>query len=218
MRILLITNNLNNMIIISNYINLNIDISSSVLLAQNINSANLLISEYDINLIILDENIFNYDFYTQYIKLIPIILITNSTQFQNTNYKFETFSTNCISNLSTIINKHITIFNNISKSRSAILNQLLNIGFNIKHRGTKYLAESILIFKYYCHTTNMKNIYSIIAQKYNTSGNNIKSNISKAINYMYYETDFSHLCSYFSLTEDIRPTAKQIILNISEKV
>ena len=29
--------------------------------------------------------------------------------------------------------------------------------------------------------------------------NNIKSNISKAINYMYYETDFSHLCSYFSL-------------------
>ena len=95
------------MIIISNYINLNIDISISVLLAQNINSANLIISEYDINLIILDENVFNYDFYTQYIKLIPIILITNSTQFQNTNYKFETFSTNCISNLSTIINKHI---------------------------------------------------------------------------------------------------------------
>ena len=103
-------------------------------------------------------------------------------------------------------------------TKLAILKELMYLGFNVKHNGTKYITESILILKFYYKTNNIKDIYSIVARKHNTTSNNIKSNILKSINYMYCETDFSKLEVYFSLAEDIKPTPKQIILTVLKNI
>ena len=96
-------------------------------------------------------------------------------------------------------------------------NQLLHdLHFNFSHLGTKYLSDCIceaytLPNKY--NIILQKDLYPNIANKYNKSLHNIKSNIIKSINYMYYECDEKTLQNFLHL-ESISspPTVKEFII------
>lgn len=106
--------------------------------------------------------------------------------------------------------------------KEKIFKELLNLGFNIRHIGTTYIAETIEFIyqinnKQYCENLE-KNIYSKIARIHFKSIQNIKTNIVKATNNMYMECDRNKLMSYFSFEYDYKPTPKMIINTILMKL
>lgn len=219
MKILLITNQLKTVTIISNFITLNIDNNISTLIANNLEAANLILSEHNINLIIWEKAIFNLDYYTDNLYYIPVILVNDICNYDEIFLKrFNCISLDNLTDLPGLLDKYISSFNVFKNTKKRILNELIFIGFNLKHRGTKYMTESILFFKYYYKSDNIQDIYSIIARKHHTTSNNIKSNILNSIKYMYFENDFSKLKTYFSLVEDVKPTPKQIVLTVLKKI
>lgn len=219
MTILVISNNIKNISAISNFINLNFNNNISILIANDMNSANSIINKYNINLIILESNIYNFNFYKEHLSYIPIILFTDTNNYNKKIFKdYENISLCNLSYLKKLLFNYISLTSSIESTKIEIINQLLKIGFNIKHNGTKYITDSIIIYKFFFKTDKIKDIYSIVAQKYNTTSNNVKSNILKSINYMYCETKFEKLKTYFSLEEDIKPTPKQIILTVLKNI
>ena len=217
MKILILTNKLETITIISNFLNINYSKEVSILIANNIPSANLIFTEHKIDLIILETEFYKYLLNKKTQSFIPIITISNTYNYDRKNLiKSNNISLDNLTHLDFLLHKYISLSNSIEYSKQLVLNKLLEIGFNIKHKGTKYIADSILIYKFYCKFPNIKDIYAIIARKYNTTTDNIKSNILKSINYMYCETEFSKLKKIFSLSTDIRPTPKQIILTLSK--
>ena len=93
-----------------------------------------------------------------------------------------------------------------SKSvKEEIVQELSNMGYNIKHLGTKYLVEAI-IFIYesnnYDLTDNLeKNVYKYIAYKHNKTTKNIANNISKS-----------------ALTRQVKCSPKYAVCSIIEKI
>lgn len=79
---------------------------------------------------------------------------------------------------------NINYFKNDNDVKKKIIDELLNLGYNFKYKGTKYLFDVIL----YIYKSNdfeilnslENNVYRIMANKYNKSINNIKTNIIKA--------------------------------------
>lgn len=219
MTILVISNNIKNISAISNFINLNFNNNISILIANDMNSANSIINKYNINLIILESNIYNFNFYKEHLSYIPVILFIDTNNYNKKIFKdYENISLCNLSYLKKLLFNYISLTSSIESTKIEIINQLLKIGFNIKHNGTKYITASIIIYKFFFKTDKIKDIYSIVAQKYNTTSNNVKSNILKSINYMYCETKFEKLKTYFSLEEDIKPTPKQIILTVLKNI
>ncbi len=102
-----------------------------------------------------------------------------------------------------------------------ILKELKYIGYNIEYVGTKYLAESIL--EIYFNKEKMldnlqKEIYPIVAMKYNKSVHNVKCNINRATECMYYDCDSERLKKYFGFYDDIKPTAKIVAFTVLNKI
>ena len=61
-------------------------------------------------------------------------------------------------------------------------------------------------------------IYPIIAKKYNKTIYNVKSSINKATECMYYECDAERLEKYFQFDEDTKPTIKQVVFTVINKI
>lgn len=219
MNILILTDNLKTITIISNFLNLNFNIKVSILIANDISSANLFFSEHKIDLIILETKFYKCLLNKKAQPFTQIITISNDYNY-NTNDLMESnnISLNNLTHLDFLLHKYNSLSNSIESSKKIILNKLIEIGFNIKHRGTRYIIDSILIYKFYCKFSNIKDIYSILARRYGTTNDNIKSNILKAINYVYCETEFPKLKKFFSLSSDIKPTPKQVILTLSRLI
>lgn len=216
MKILIITDELKTTTLISNYINLNIK-NITILIANDISSAKLILNEYTINLILCESHIFNLEFYKENIAPIPIILL-NVLYNKYFSENFKTISLDNLSLLSYYLHSYMSLSNTMENTKRLIFKKLMQLGFNIKHKGTKYIAESILILKNHDKISSIQDIYSIVAREHHTTSNNVKSNILKSINYMYCETDFSIIKDFFSLMEDSKPTPKQIIFTILKNV
>ena len=76
-----------------------------------------------------------------------------------------------------------------SNIRTKIYEEVLNYGFNINHHGTRYIVEAIeMIYNSdnedFLIGSIEKNVYSKIAEKYNRNPLTVKSNITKATNYV----------------------------------
>lgn len=233
---LLITDdNLNFVKTLSNYL----CSSSSQIRVANISCNGLETFEYlkdnciDIIILDLDMPIMNgLDFLNliekqkNSLQIIPKIIILSSkiSSFSNI-HKFNMVhsvinKTNCFNKIYETI---LSIYNECTDTnviRKIITNELLTLHFNLKHIGTNYLIEAILWI--YFHPNDFynleKNVYSKIAKKIHKNPLSIKSNIQKAINYIYVENDFSLLKNYFSLYIDIKPTPKDIISTIINKI
>jgi len=102
-----------------------------------------------------------------------------------------------------------------------IVQELLYLGYDISYRGTKYLVSVIeyISLNQNCNTENLKkNVYPTVAKKYNTSIHNVKSNINRANNLMYYNCDIEKLKKYFTFDIDVKPKIKTVINTVINKI
>ncbi len=102
-----------------------------------------------------------------------------------------------------------------------IINELLYLGYEVSHKGTRYLIEVLKIV--YVHgeglTENLnKYVYPTIAKRYHQSINNIKCNIRRATEFMYYNCEEEKLKSYFLYNELYKPNIKTIIHTVLTKI
>ena len=127
-------------------------------------------------------------------------------------------------NLIIKINEIIEEKNNSMKEKDTlkrIIKEVQFLGYNLSYKGTTYLVESI----YYMITNPNKNydnlsksVYPILSKKHNKSIGNIKVNISKATDIMYYECERNRLNEYFNFYLDYKPKPKSIISTIINKL
>lgn len=100
--------------------------------------------------------------------------------------------------------------------------ELHKLNFNFSYIGTRYLSECIYIVSYLDDKYNIvlqKDVYPIIAKKYNKTISNIKSNINKATIHMYYDCDEEVLKNFLGIdVSNYNPKPKEIIMNIIEKI
>lgn len=111
--------------------------------------------------------------------------------------------------------------NNANMILEKINNELSILNFNFSYVGTRYLKECIyeLYIRKDENLANLsKEIYPIIAKKYNKSVNNIYSNIKQSIKIMYYDCDSIVLTHYFNYSYCVQPKAKEIIFTILNKL
>lgn len=103
---------------------------------------------------------------------------------------------------------------NTDNLEQKIMDELLYLGCDISHKGTKYLADIInmVFIRGEKLTENLnKYVYPVIAKRYNQSINNIKCNVIRAIETMYYNCKEQELIDYFLLQDISKPSVKTVI-------
>ncbi|MCI8291385.1 MAG: hypothetical protein HFJ25_03940 [Clostridia bacterium] len=103
--------------------------------------------------------------------------------------------------------------------------ELYKINFNFKYIGTIYLSECIYIYSTLLNNNNEINsinlkseVFPIIAKKYNTTINSVKTNINRSATNMYYDCNEHYLNEYFNRHLDSKPTLKMLIYTILDKI
>lgn len=105
--------------------------------------------------------------------------------------------------------------------KNKITNELLFLKYDISHKGTQYLIETI---DYIVTNSNRevesleRNVYPKIAAMYNDSVHNIKCRINNATTAMYYNCEISKLKEYFYFDIDKKPKIKTIINMVINKI
>ena len=105
--------------------------------------------------------------------------------------------------------------------KNKITNELLFLKYDISHKGTQYLIETI---DYIVTNSNRevesleRNVYPKIAAMYNDSAHNIKCRINNATTAMYYNCEISKLKEYFYFDIDKKPKIKTIINMVINKI
>lgn len=111
--------------------------------------------------------------------------------------------------------------NNMSNVKEQVYSELSSLNFNLSYNGTTYLADCIIeLYKRqnsFCSNLN-KYIYPILAQRYNTSTNTIKCDITRAVKLMYYDSPEDKVKEYFSYTYCVKPKVKEVIFTILNKI
>lgn len=122
------------------------------------------------------------------------------------------------------INEIIESKNKILQSENIteqIIREIQYLGYNLSHKGTMYLIETItyMVNNRYKNYDNLsKTIYPILSKKYNKTIGNIKSNICKATEIMYYECESNKLNKYFNFYLECKPKPKQVMSTIANKI
>ncbi len=101
-----------------------------------------------------------------------------------------------------------------------IINEILYLGYDISHKGTKYLIDTI---KYICLNANSldnleKYVYPKIAIQHQDNICNIKRRINKANTFMYYNCEISRLKGYFKFDQDTKPKIKTVITMVINNI
>lgn len=154
-----------------------------------------------------------------------IILITNKTiildKYNHYIYTYLNSITGDI--LIDTISKYFLDTKNTNSEKivkDRITRELKKLKFNVNHVGSKYLVEVIYeIYKNKYIQFNLKgNIFPVISDKYKTSANTIKGNITQASNYMIKHCNKKFIKEYFGYLSYYKPTVKQIIETILDKI
>lgn len=174
------------------------------------------------DLIFTTDKLFVIDLFNSFYKhnSFRVIFISSNehAKFSNFNknlliiYKQDD-SNSILCKLSNFINHNL-----ICSRREKATNLLTKLGFNFKLLGTKYLLESIL----YAHSIEgaasfeklQRDVYSYVAEQFNTTSDRVKWSIARSINYMYEKSDkntYKNVERYFSITYPEKPTPKLII-------
>lgn len=104
--------------------------------------------------------------------------------------------------------------------KKRITDEVLYLGYNISHIGTRYLIDTI----YYISVQTNKNcenlkrdVYPYISKQYKTNVHNVKNNIARATDNMYYNCEHMRLLEYFNIQQEYKPNIKTIIHTIIDK-
>jgi len=121
-----------------------------------------------------------------------------------------------------IINQLIELKKNSKYSiEEKIKIELKKLKYNFSYIGTNYIYESILLIYNEPRHQKIKlekQVYPILANKYNTTINNIKTNIINATHEMYYDCKSEVLSQYLGIYYDEKPTPKEIISTIIDNI
>lgn len=138
----------------------------------------------------------------------------SGNQFVHTYLHFPTNITAIVSKLQQLADYKLSEYND-PKLLKMINHELAYLDYNFSYLGTKYLSECIALMYYNGYSKNLtKEIYPIIATNYNKSINNIKCNIARATDIMFFDCDENRLKSYFGAHSTIRPRTKLVICAI----
>ena len=158
-----------------------------------------------------------------------IIVYTNQTKLIGKIIKNDNVFCYCskINSIDYIVKKIEKIINKKKKEhtldniKNQITIELKKLNFNFSYIGTKYLSECIYecYFKKNKYNFNLsKDIYPIIAKKYNKKISLIGADIFQAILMMFYDTDENILCNYFNCTITQKPKTKDLIIAILQNL
>lgn len=117
--------------------------------------------------------------------------------------------------------KEKTLMQSNAELDDKILSELVKLGYNKMHLGTKYIKDCIKLdlIKYHGDAENItKQIYPILSAKYKKPIFSIKNNIIKATDYMYNESEMNKTMQYFKFDFDCKPTPKTVIKTVLENV
>lgn len=108
----------------------------------------------------------------------------------------------------------------LNNLRKQINIELSTLHYNLSHNGARYLSEAILqvYLKGEDKDNLTKDIYPIIAKKYHTTVNNVKTSILQASNYSFYECTNDEILMYFQFHSASKPNTKTIIFTIIRKL
>lgn len=195
-----------------------------------------IINSVDLDIILLDINLTNLssllsrisDVQRKKLKFSIIVISDAKTNIHINNSMIYTYidkDTNfdniikSINNL--IIQKGLSHYSHEIIIREKIRVELKYIGYNLSYNGSRYLEETI--FELYknkeSYVDNLsKDIYPIIAKKYDKSVNTIKCNIIRATDIMYCECNIERLKSYFKFYADSKPKPKLVAFTILNKL
>lgn len=186
----------------------------------------------DIDIVLLDykmpffnanqilEGITNKNQYMNSIIIISGIIESNSGLIDNTMIHSVLNKELSMNEILDEINELLNYKNSLKKSniiKKRILDEILYLGYNISHKGTKYLIE---VIEYIILKLNNKvnilerDVYPVISLKYNISVHNVKCRITDATNIMYCNCEIEKLKKYFYLDIDKKPKIKTIINTI----
>lgn len=119
----------------------------------------------------------------------------------------------------------LKMINNVTSKREnlryEIEEELKKLDYNFSYKGTEYLIETIyimyaLMLSYDCNLE--KEVYPIVAEKYEQSVNNIKCNITNSTDKMCYDCDEKVLVNYLGDYKFSKPGPKRIIFAILKKL
>lgn len=149
-------------------------------------------------------------------------LIYECVKYKEKSFKDIICSTNALANIKInpkLIDSKKGILEDVIKGK--IKRELKYLGYKPSYLGTKYLIEVIYILynsdNYYNNNLE-KDIYPILARKYNKTINNIKCNIINATNAMYFDSEEEKLMEYLKEYSLPKPGSKKIILSILEHI
>ncbi len=206
-------------------------------LAKNGDEILRAIKRYHFDIIVSDYEFPDYNWNTitekmseylqnKYAKSI-IFLIEESTLLEDLNkndlvfdsFFYDEFLSKIVDSLKKLIDTKKDS-ENTANVRVKIINELQNIGYNLSHNGTHYIAESVLLiaaFKYDSENLS-KTVYPKVSQIYNKDLNNIKTNIITATDAAYKNMNKEIIKKYLKIPDNIKPTAKMVINTISKKL
>lgn len=222
MEILLIRKNITKSISLMNKINL---INSNIRIFKIITSIKEgleIINQTSIDAIIIDYEIFKE------INIMDFSNLENSIKFMIiiSDKLIITKQGKCIFSAEENVSKNILkltkqYLNNENDIKEFISEELKYLGYNLSYKGSKYLLECIYyIYKHYdkYDEDNYSEVYSVIAQKYNTSINTLKCNITRATSIMFIECEESKLKSYLGTCTLPKTGSRIVIYTILNKL
>ncbi len=236
--ILIVDDNLNYAIQLMNYINTKNNNIKVISIAENGKKAlNILNSRQDIDIILLDlkmpictgneliSSLGNNDRYNNSIIVISGE-IENIRQLHTSNMIYSIlYKSIDMNGIIYKINELVKVKNTNKKEsriKDKIINEVLELNYDISNVGTQYLINAIEYI-----LINMPNkefnklqteVYPFVAKFNSTSVHNVKNNIVRATNKMYYQCEIEKLKKYFCYSNDIKPDTRTVIRTIINKV
>ena len=104
----------------------------------------------------------------------------------------------------------VSKFNLRNYNKDNLITALSNIGFNVSHSGTIYLAEGIMISKGDGHI-KAESLYKKIAKEYKVNESLVKWSIYNSVNYAYCPKNENRINKFFGIYDGRKPTPKYII-------
>lgn len=230
-RILIIEKDIECSIRILNYISARSNKIQVYSIFSNVNDAIRILKKETIDLILIGiEDQKSYiDIYNKLIKTKydqKVLFLYKNRMSINYN-KFNNWEWYCRAQNLEEIYRHIERicldeFFNENSIRVKIKTELKHLRFNFGYDGTLYLEDAIMCAykkQNEYKDINMKNdIYPFLSRKYKKSVNCIKTNITNAVNIMYFECPEMILMEYFNCLTVIKPTTKKLVITIVNKI